>query len=65
MHEDMIHVLVHASPTGTDDATHSSPAHLRELYSPECVEGKFCEVELPLYGFLRSSSVRICLFAGA
>ena len=44
MHEDMIHVLVHASPTGTDDATHSSPAHLRELYSPECVEGVFCEV---------------------
>ena len=44
MHEDMIHVLVHASPTGTDDATHSSPAHLRELYSPECVEGVFSEV---------------------
>jgi len=21
-------------------------------YSPECVEGKFCEVELPLYGVL-------------
>ena len=25
------------------------------LYSPECVEGEFCEVELPLYGVLRSS----------
>ena len=24
-------------------------------YSPECVEGKFCEVELPLYGVLGSS----------
>ena len=24
-------------------------------YSPECVEGKFSEVELPLYGVLRSS----------
>jgi hypothetical protein len=38
MHKDMIHVPV-AFPTGIDDATHSSPAHLRELYSPECVEG--------------------------
>src|SRR5829696_457569 len=25
-------------------------------YSPECVEGGFCEVELPLYGVLRRSS---------
>jgi hypothetical protein len=25
-------------------------------YSPKCVEGVFCEVELPLYGVLRSSS---------
>jgi hypothetical protein len=24
-------------------------------YSPGCVEGKFSEVELPLYGVLRSS----------
>jgi len=46
MHEDMIHVLVHASPTGIDDATHSSPAHLRELYSPECVEGEFSEAQM-------------------
>ena len=37
MHEDMNHVPV-AFPTGIDDATHSSPAHLRELYSPEFVE---------------------------
>jgi hypothetical protein len=22
---------------------------------PECVEGEFCEVELPIYGVLRSS----------
>jgi hypothetical protein len=25
------------------------------LYSPECVEGEFSEVELPLYGVLGSS----------
>jgi hypothetical protein len=43
MHEDMIHVP-DALPTCIDDATHSSPAHLRELYSPECVEGLFSEV---------------------
>ena len=54
MHKDMIHVPV-AFPTGIDDATHSSPAHLRELYSPKCVEGLFSEVALPLYGVLRSS----------
>src|SRR5215213_142910 len=24
-------------------------------YSPECVEGEFCEVGLPIYGVLRSS----------
>src|SRR5215216_8158412 len=23
-------------------------------YSPECLEGEFCEVELPIYGVLRS-----------
>ena len=40
MHEDMIHVP-DAFPTGIDDATHSSPAHLRELYSPEFVEQLF------------------------
>jgi hypothetical protein len=33
----MIHVP-DAFPTGIDDATPSGPAHLRELYSPECVE---------------------------
>jgi hypothetical protein len=27
------------------------------FYSPECVEGTFSEVELPLYGVLRSSLV--------
>jgi hypothetical protein len=26
------------------------------LYAPECVEGKFSEVGLPLYGVLRSSA---------
>jgi hypothetical protein len=26
------------------------------LYSPECVGGEFCEVELPLYGVLGSSA---------
>src|SRR5215210_273113 len=31
-------------------------------YSPECVEeGAFCEVELPLYGVLRKSALRIAL----
>jgi hypothetical protein len=45
MHEDMIHVP-DAFPTGIDDATPSSPAHLRELYSPECVELDFCELHL-------------------
>ena len=45
MHEDMIHVP-DAFPTGTDDATHSSPAHLKELYSPNLVEGVFSEVRL-------------------
>jgi hypothetical protein len=45
MHEDMNHVPV-AFPTGIDDATHSSPAHLRELYSPECVEEAFSEVQM-------------------
>jgi hypothetical protein len=34
MHEDMIHVP-YAFPTGIDDATHSSPAHPGDLYSPE------------------------------
>src|SRR5215217_4728004 len=27
-------------------------------YSPECVEGEFCEVGLRVYGLLRSSHVR-------
>jgi hypothetical protein len=45
MHEDMNHVP-DAFPTGIDDATHSSPAHLRELYSPECEEGVFSELRL-------------------
>src|SRR5215212_5991034 len=27
------------------------------LYSPECVEGEFSEVELPIYGVLRSSAL--------
>jgi hypothetical protein len=29
------------------------------LYSPECVEGRFSEVGLPLYGVLRSSSHKL------
>jgi len=29
-------------------------------YSPKCVEGVFCEVELPLYGVLGSSPNRLC-----
>jgi hypothetical protein len=31
---------------------------LLKRYSPKCVEGKFSEVELPLYGVLGSSWVR-------
>jgi hypothetical protein len=45
MHEDMNHVS-DAFPTGIDDATHSSPAHLRELYSPECGEGEFSDLRV-------------------
>jgi hypothetical protein len=30
----------------------NTPKH---AYSPECVEGEFCEVGLPIYGVLRSS----------
>src|SRR5215207_7407487 len=33
--------------------------HGREAHSPECVEGKFSEVELPLSRFLRTSGVLI------
>ena len=32
-------------------------------YSPECVEGGFCEVELRVYGVLRSS--RASIFRGS
>src|SRR5215210_6985900 len=35
------------------DATRRNPAHLVEAYSPECVEGKFCEVRPRFYGILR------------
>src|SRR5215213_3369699 len=37
------------------DATRGGLAHRSEPYSPECVEGEFSEVELPLYRVLRSS----------
>jgi hypothetical protein len=30
-----------------------------EVYSPECVEGLFCEVGLPLYGVLQRQSKRL------
>jgi hypothetical protein len=30
------------------------------LYSPECVEDEFSEVELPLYDVLRSSQLALC-----
>jgi Tetracyclin repressor-like, C-terminal domain len=36
------------------DATWGVPTLLRKPYSPEYVEGEFCE--LPLYGVLRSSA---------
>jgi hypothetical protein len=52
MHEDMIHVP-DAFPTGIDDATHSSPTHLRKLHSPEYVEGAFFELRVD--GVLRLS----------
>jgi hypothetical protein len=32
------------------------------LYSPECVEGEFSEVGLPLYGVLRASVNRLATF---
>jgi hypothetical protein len=35
------------------DAIEEGVAHPSRAYSPECVEGEFCE--LPLYGVLRSS----------
>jgi hypothetical protein len=38
------------------------PSHHLEAYSPECVEGGFSEVELPLYGVLRSSHVSMRRF---
>src|SRR5215212_9951581 len=31
-------------------------------YSPECVEGKFYEIQLPLYGVLRSSGAFLVLW---
>src|SRR5215207_9113159 len=42
-----------------------SPMNLRGrhrpgAYSPKCLEGQFSEVELPLYGVLRSSYTRSC-----
>ena len=30
------------------------------VYSPKCVEGKFSEVELPLYGVLSSLPIKLC-----
>ena len=33
----------------------SKVRRLYEAYSPKCVEGEFCEVELPIYGVLSSS----------
>jgi hypothetical protein len=38
--------LVYTSPPGA--------------YSPDCVEGKFCELELRMYGVLRSSPTHSC-----
>src|SRR5215207_350954 len=38
------------------DATRRDQVHRLEAYSPECVEGEFSEVELRLYGVLRSSA---------
>src|SRR5215218_932896 len=38
----------------------NSPGPLSCPYSPECVEEKFLEVELPLYGVLRRSALPWC-----
>src|SRR5215210_1181106 len=47
-------VLQNDTTRSLTHATEPSP-----LYSPECVEGEFCEVGLPLYGVLRSSLPRM------
>src|SRR5919107_4169039 len=39
-------------------------ASLVKAYSPECVEGEFSEVGLPIYGVLRSSASAPSLFLG-
>jgi hypothetical protein len=41
-------------PEGSGQASLASGRFPPPSYSPECVEGKFSEVELPLYGVLRS-----------
>src|SRR5919112_1945440 len=41
-----------ANPASVDERWHGD---IETVYSPECVEGVFSEVELPLYGVLRSS----------
>jgi hypothetical protein len=38
------------------DATRGVPTLLMKPYSPKCLEGEFSEVELPIYGVLRSSA---------
>ena len=39
----------------------SSPSPSPFSHLPECMEGVFSEVELPLYGVLRSSLVSVSL----
>ena len=55
------HLLIGSiSPMGIDDtALWGGELSCSETgYSPKCVEGLFCEVELPLYGVLGSSDAR-------
>src|SRR5687768_3052883 len=46
-------------PTPRRGSCSSSPGPTSHPYSAECVEGEFSEVELPLYGVLRSSQGRV------
>jgi hypothetical protein len=39
--------------------THAAAIRTIALYSPECVEEEFSEVELPLYGVLGSSQRKL------
>jgi hypothetical protein len=44
---------------GDESAMNLRGKHLREAYSPKCLEGEFYEAELPLYDVLRSSQRKL------